>query len=386
MNEITRLHAGSWTSRIREEARRLGFFKMGVARAGALPESSRFDAWLAQGMHGEMDYMRRQSARRRDPSLILDGIRSVVVLAMNYHSGERQAEDALKGKISRYAWGSDYHTLTKRRLECLMDFIRQLEPQARGVCYVDTGPVMEKVWGAQSSLGWIGKNANLISRDQGSWFFIGVILLDLELDYDSGSKDYCGTCTNCISVCPTGAIVAPYVVDARLCISYLTIELRGPIPRDLRSLIGNRIYGCDDCQEVCPWNRFAITTEEAEFWPQAGNVVPELVPLVTLSVEDFNSRFENSPIRRAQRDGFVRNVVVALGNSHKSEAVPALVQAVHDRSPLVRRHAAWALGQIPTSHARTALAEARRMERDPDVIEEIDTALAEGRSSERATD
>ncbi len=378
MNEIERLHGEALTSRIRAEARRLGFFKVGVAPAGALPENRRFETWLAQDMHGEMAYMKRQSEKRRNPSLVLEGVRSIVVLAMNYHSEESPAESPLKGKISRYAWGSDYHPLMKGRLDSLMTFIRREEPQARGLCYVDTGPVMEKVWGAQSSIGWIGKHSNLISRDQGSWFFIGVILLNLELAYDRESRDYCGTCSRCIAACPTGAIVAPYVVDARLCISYLTIELRGPIPPDLRPLIGNRIYGCDDCQEVCPWNRFAIKTDEAAFFPRPGNVLPDLLPLVDLSVEDFNRRFENSPIRRAKRDGFVRNVVVALGNSHAAEAVPALARAVHDYSPLVRRHAAWALGQIPVPDARSALIEARRTEQDPDVIQEIDAALVLG--------
>ncbi len=378
MNEIERLHAKALTSRIRAEAHRLGFLKVGVAPAGILPESDRFEAWLAQNMQGEMSYMKRQSQKRRNPGLILEGVRSILVLGMNYHSEERSAESPLKGKISRYAWGSDYHLLMKGRLDSLMSFIRQEEPEARGQCYVDTGPVMEKVWGARSSLGWIGKHSNLISRDQGSWFFIGVVLLNLDLAYDRESRGYCGTCSRCIAACPTGAIVAPYVVDARLCISYLTIELRGPIPRDLRPLIGNRIYGCDDCQEVCPWNRFAIKTNEAEFLARAGNVLPDLLPLVELSVEDFNRRFANSPIRRAKRDGFVRNVVVALGNSHAAEAVPALAQAVYDSSPLVRCHAAWALGQIPSPRARAALLEARRTEKDPDVREEIDTALVLG--------
>jgi epoxyqueuosine reductase len=234
---------------------------------------------------------------------------------------------------------------------------------------------MEKIWGARTSLGWLGKHTNLITREQGSWFFIGVILLNLELEYDSQEDDYCGSCSRCIEACPTRAIVAPYVVDARLCISYLTIELRGPIPRALRPLIGNRIFGCDDCQEVCPWNRFAVPTPEREFWPRDGNVMPELASLVHLSNEEFNSRFRGSPIRRAKRDGFVRNVVVALGNSRRHEAVPALAQALKDNGALVRGHAAWALGQIGTLESRHLLELAAATETEPDVLEEVALAL-----------
>ena len=311
--------AVSLTARIRDEAYRLGFFKVGVTGAHPLPQAGNFDRWLREGMHGEMAYMERQAAKRRDPSLVLADARSLMVLAMNYNSGDAHSEDPLRGKISRYAWGDDYHLLMKERLQELYAFIQREEPGARGLYYVDTGPVMEKVWGAQTAVGWMGKHTNLITREQGSWFFIGVMLLNLELESDRPGKDYCGTCSRCIAACPTGAIVAPYVVDARLCISYLTIELRGTIPRELRSLIGNRIYGCDDCQDVCPWNRFAVATREERFHPREGNLVPELAALVDLSPGEFARRFKGSPIRRAKRDGFVRNVVVALGNSRRSE-------------------------------------------------------------------
>jgi len=371
------LKAQTLTEQIREEAKKLDFFKVGVSAARPLPEVQRFDRWVEQGMQGEMGYIERQADKRRDPTLVLQDARSLIVLAMNYDSGHSLNDDPLRGRISRYAWGDDYHALMKDRLRRLLGFIQQLDPVARGLCYVDTGPVMEKVWGAQSSLGWMGKHTNLITRKQGSWFFIGIILLNLELEYDVAEQDYCGTCSRCITACPTGAIIAPYVLDARLCISYLTIELRGSIPRELRPLIGNRIYGCDDCQEVCPWNRFAVSTPESAFQPGPGNLMPELAPLVDLTPEEFNRRFKNSAIRRARRDGFVRNVAVALGNSRLPEAVAPLGRALSDRSALVRGHAAWGLGQVATSEARELLRDARSRETDPAVLEEIELALKE---------
>jgi epoxyqueuosine reductase len=234
---------------------------------------------------------------------------------------------------------------------------------------------MEKVWGAESGLGWMGKHSNLLTREQGSWFFIGVVLLDFELEYGCPAKDYCGVCTRCIAACPTGAIVAPHVVDARLCISYLTIELRDSIPRGLRPLIGNRIFGCDDCQEACPWNRFAVDTQVEALRPRPHQRDPELASLVSLTPEEFRVRFAGSAIRRAGRDGLVRNVVVALGNSGRPESVAPLSAAIRDPSPIVRSHAAWALGQIATAEAASVLRAARIGEAEPSVREEI--ALAE---------
>jgi epoxyqueuosine reductase len=226
-----------------------------------IPDPTRqgvFTTWLKEGLHGEMRYIERQAPKRLDPGMILAGTRSLIVLGMHYYTDDASANEPFKGKISRYAWATDYHLTVKNRLEQLLEYIHILDPSAQGRCYVDTGPIMEKVWGAETALGWMGKHTNLITRDRGSWFFIGVILLNLELEYDAPEKNYCGKCSRCIAACPTGAIATPYILDARRCISYLTIELRGPIPIDMRPLIGNRIFGCDDCQEVCPWNRFAI--------------------------------------------------------------------------------------------------------------------------------
>jgi epoxyqueuosine reductase len=356
---------------IRGEALRLGFFKIGIAAAGPLPRTEAFDTWLSRGMHGTMEYMQRQAERRRNPRLLLGDVRTILVLAMSYETGRGLTNEPLRGRISRYAWGQDYHDLIKSRLKQLRGFIEHIAPGARCLEYVDTGPVMEKVWGAQTILGWTGKHSNLIARDGGSWFFVGVILTNLELPADQPERDYCGTCIRCISACPTRAIVAPYVVDARLCISYLTIELRGPIPRPLRRLIGNRIFGCDDCQEVCPWNRFAVRSPEAGFEPRNGNWMPELCALIRITPEEFNQRFKGSPVRRAKRDGFVRNVAVALGNSGSPEAISALASALRDRSPLVRAHAAWALGRIPAAAAIAELRRALGTEQDPSVLEEL---------------
>lgn len=371
------------TRKIRDEAGRLGFFKTGVTRARPLPEGEHLDQWLAEGMHGEMGYMARQAPKRKDPSRVLSDARSIVVLAMNYHTGDSLTDEPLRGRISRYAWGDDYHVIIKERLAALYGFIRREESRAEGLYYVDTGPILEKVWGAQSALGWMGKHSNLITREQGSWFFIGILLLNIELEYDATEKDFCGTCFRCSAACPTGAIIAPYVVDARLCISYLTIEHRGPIPRELRSLIGNRIYGCDDCQEVCPWNRFAVPTTETSFHAREENWMPELASLVSISQQEFQERFRNSPIRRAKRDGFVRNVVVALGNSRHPDAVAALRFALHDESALVRAHAAWALGQIGTKECRALLEEAQDREFNGAVREEIERAIQDLNASER---
>jgi epoxyqueuosine reductase len=370
--------ASELSSQIRAEARRLGFFDVGIAPVGELPCQLRFRAWLDRGLHGEMHYMERHAPERLNPGLLLPNARSLLVAAMNYYTEPSLADAPLKGRISRYAWGRDYHDVIRSRLKKLLVFIRQREPSARGLCYVDTGPVMEKVWGAQTALGWTGKNSNLISRNRGSWFFIGVLLLTAELEYDEEGRNYCGRCTRCIRACPTGAIVAPYVLDARLCISYLTIEFRGIIPRFLRPLMGNRIYGCDDCQEVCPWNRFAAATTEKAFLPNEANLMPDLGSLASISTEEFQKRFKNSPILRTTRDGFVRNAVIALGNSHHKEAIPSLAGALLDTSPLVRAHAAWALGEIPVPQSRQILESARIRELNPSVLKEIRLALESG--------
>jgi len=365
------------TAAIREEAARLGFFRVGVARAGSLPGSEGLDRWLREGMHGEMHYMARQAAKRKAPDLVLPEVRSIITLAAGYCAGEEPGTDATVGRISRYAAGEDYHHVLEKRLRELAVFITRMLPGARARTYTDTGPVMEKSWGAEGGLGWVGKHSNLITRQQGSWLFIGTMLLDAELEYGVREPDRCGTCGRCIAVCPTGAIVRPYVVDARLCISYLTIELRGSIPRALRPLIGNRVFGCDDCQEACPWNRFAVRTPFAELLPPEGSQAPTLLSLIHLNTEQFRLRFAGTAILRAGRDGFVRNIAVALGNSRSPHAVDALSISVRGESALVRAHAAWALGRIGGTAARLVLTEAHSREAAPEVRDEIELALAD---------
>ncbi len=356
---------------IRLKALELGFAKIGISRAERLDERNGLKHWLAAGNHGEMSWMGSHPEKRIDPGKVLAEAKSVVSLAVNYYTAGSHSEDPIHGRISRYAWGGDYHAVLKDRLNSLANWIVETAEDTHCLWYSDTGPIMDKAWAHRSGLGWIGKHSNLITRELGSWVFLGEILLTLELECDVEGKNYCGTCHRCLDACPTQAIVAPYVVDARLCISYLTIELRGAIPRELRPLIGSRIFGCDDCQDVCPWNRFAVPTKEKDFLPAPGNQVPVLVGLLQMTEPQFRERFRASPVKRAKYAGFLRNVAVALGNSHDLMAIPALSQALRHSESLVRAHAAWALGQIGGERARRALAHALTTEDSGEVIEEI---------------
>jgi len=364
-------------SEVRARARELGFDKVGIAAVQDLDRVDFYREWLKLGYHGEMAYMAGDPDRRSEPSRILPGARSVICVAKTYFTPPETNEDPRTGRISRYAWGEDYHEVLHSKLTALRDVLESRGARAK-VC-VDTSAVLEKLWARQAGLGWQGKHTNLLARDLGSWFFLGEILTDAELPSDAPhAKDHCGTCTRCIDLCPTGAIVAPYVLDSRRCISYLTIEHRGPIPRELRPRMGNLIFGCDICQDVCPWNRFAKTTPEAAFFPRSGNVTPSLVELLRLTREGFRERFRGSPIRRAKYAGFLRNVCVALGNSGDPAAIPELERALVHEEPLIRMHAAWALGRLgapePLRHRKDG-------EPDPAVREEIDAALAESRGA-----
>ena len=356
---------------IRSRARELGFEKVGFARVGAAPHAEFLRTWLGQEYHGEMAYMGRAPERREDPGRILPGARTLICVAKNYNTPGRHSEDPGTGRISRYAWGDDYHAVLLDKLHGLRLHVERLGGNAR-VC-VDTSAVLEKPWAQAAGIGWQGKHSNLIARDLGSWFFLGELLTDLELEPDPPhAKDYCGTCTKCIDLCPTKAIVAPYVVDSRKCIAYLTIEHRGAIPRELRPLMGNLVFGCDICQDVCPWNKFAKVAPEREFYAREGNLTPSLIGLLGLTREEFNRRFKDSPVKRAKHSGFLRNVAVALGNSNDPAAVPALEKALGHEEPLVRAHAAWALGRLG---GKAALAARRPLETSPEVVAEIDAAL-----------
>jgi epoxyqueuosine reductase len=264
------------------------------------------------------------------------------------------------------------------KLKALVAFIRELEgPDLQARWYVDTGPILERELAWRAGLGWPGKNTVLINRRRGSWLFLGAILLNRELAYDAPATAHCGTCTRCLVACPTGALVAPGMLDARRCISYLTIELHGPIPHELRPMMGTHIFGCDICQVVCPWNRRAPVSSEAAFLPRAGFAAPELVPLLRLSEDDFRTRFRDSPVSRAKRRGLLRNVAVALGNLRDPQALAALESVLHDPEPLIRRHAAWALGRIGGQCAQQLLQEAHQTECDAEVRDEIAAARAE---------
>jgi epoxyqueuosine reductase len=357
----------------------LGFDLIGITSAAPLAHAGRLHAWVAQGFAGEMGYMSRDVERRVDPSRVLPDVRSIIVLGMNYYTSPAvPAASPGSGWIARYAWGQDYHTALGDKLKALVAFIREIEGadvQARW--YVDTGPILERELAWRAGLGWPGKNTNLINRRLGSWLFLGAILLDRELVYDAPATAHCGSCTRCLVACPTGALVAPGVLDARRCISYLTIELRGPIPRELRPLLGTHIFGCDICQAVCPWNRQAPESREPAFLPRAGFAAPELIPLLRLSDDEFRARFRGSPITRAKRRGLLRNVAVALGNLRDLRALSALEAALNDAEPLIRGHAAWALGRLGGRVAQQGLQAALSTEHDADVRAEMALALAE---------
>ena len=334
------------TRKIKEQARSLGFDAVGVAPIEAVP-GELLQLWLARQFHGEMAYMERTAEKRVDPNLVLPGVRSMISLALNYfHPYELPYQEPERGAISRYASGDDYHDVLTQKLDQLLAGIQELNPRAEGKIYVDTGPVMDKHWAAHSGVGWLGKHTNVLSREAGSWVFLGEILLNLDLEYDVPGQDFCGSCTRCIDACPTDAITEPYVLDSRRCISYLTIELKEDIPEEFRSSMENLIFGCDICQDVCPWNDRAPHSRVEEFQPREGNQAPDLKELSRLSAEDFSQRYRKSPIKRAKWRGLMRNVAVAMGNSGNPEMIPELEGLLGSRDSMIRRHAEWALEKI----------------------------------------
>jgi epoxyqueuosine reductase len=302
----------SLTKKIREKALEIGFHKIGIVRAEPLVhERSHLEKWLERGFHGEMRWMEREPEKRTDPRVLFPGAKSVIVVALNYFTPHQHEDSEEKGKVSRYAWGDDYHDVMKEKLRELLFFIKQEVPDSEGKICVDTSPIMDKAWAVRAGLGWLGKHSNVISKDIGSWFFIGEVLLNLELEYDTEKiEDHCGTCTACLDACPTDAIVAPYVVDSKRCISYATIELRSPeLPEQIVENLDGWLYGCDICQDVCPWNRFEKPTEETRFEPRTDNVSPDLNNIIDMEHEEYVVKFRRSAMKRAKLSGLKRNAV-----------------------------------------------------------------------------
>jgi epoxyqueuosine reductase len=358
-------------ARVKETGHRLGFDLVAVGPAGPPDHVAAFQGWLDAGHAGTMAYLERGRDKRVDPRRILSGARSMVACALGYFQGP--AEGGPPG-VARYAWGEDYHAVIEPRLRTLADTLVELVPGTVARAYVDTGPLLERDLAARAGLGWVGKNTMLLHPDLGSFFFIGVVLTTAELEPDAPLPDRCGSCTRCLDACPTGAFVDPYVLDARRCIAYLTIEHRGPIPADLRPGIGRWTFGCDVCQDVCPWNRRAPVTGETAFGPRRH---PPLAELLALGEAAYLEGFRGSPVKRARREGLARNAAIALGNGGAAGDVPALREALGHAEPTVRGHAAWALGRIGGAAACGALLGARAREADPGVLGEIERALRE---------
>jgi epoxyqueuosine reductase len=331
-------------------ARSLGFDLCRIAPCLQPAHTNEFRDWLRKGAAGEMGYMERGEAKRCDPQEVLPGARSIIVLALNYWQGEpaTNAEGrsltGAHGRIARYAWGDDYHDLIQAKLDVIDNFLHEAGGNQK--CYVDTGPILERDHAAAAGVGWHGKSTMLINTELGTWFFLAEILTTLELPADAPVRDRCGRCTRCIDACPTGAITAPHHVDARRCISYLTIEHKTAIPIELRPLIGDRIFGCDDCLDACPWNRFAKTSRETAFQARPTTVGMTLRDYLALTEDQFRQMFRTSPIKRIKRRGFLRNVCVALGNVGDATDLPALECAAQDPEPLIAEHARWAIEQI----------------------------------------
>jgi len=340
---------------VRRRALELGFDDCRVATAQPPEEAARFQKWLAEKRHGEMAWLERTAPKRADPREVLFGAQSVITLAVSYARMEDSPVPcpARPGVLARYARFADYHDTLAEPLKQLGAFINELGgPATRSVWYVDTGPILERALAQRAGLGFAGKHTNLISRKLGNWFFIAEILTTLELEPDAPEKNHCGSCARCLTACPTAAITAPFQLDARRCISYLTIELKGSIPVELRPAVGNRIFGCDDCLAVCPWNKFAREGSLMRKHARPDLAAPDLLELLALDEVAFKTRFAGTPILRTKRRGLLRNVCVALGNVGDETALPALQKAAADPEPLLAEHACWAIGQIQARTSR----------------------------------
>ena len=337
---------------LRAAAHSFGFSECRIARAGRAPHADALADWLADGRHASMEWMQRTAAERSNPDLVLPGVKSVVVLATNYfHDDLPPVGDAIRGRIARYAWSDDYHEVIRPRLGLLDNLLSAAGGTQR--CFVDSGPVLERDWAAACGISWHGKSTMGIHPQLGTWFFLSVILTTLEFEPDTPLPDRCGRCTRCIEACPTQAITAPHRLDARRCISFLTIENKGPIPEEFREAMGDRIFGCDDCLDACPWNRFAQASRDAALQSRQEILQKPLRDFLELEDASFKVLFRGSPILRAKRRGFLRNVCVALGNVGTPDDLSALHRCASDPEPLIREHAAWAIAKIEARYGLT---------------------------------
>lgn len=338
-------------SNIKQWGIEIGFDAVGISDGDLSEHEVHLNAWLDKGMQGEMDYMHKHGSKRTNPDQLVEGTKRVISVRMDYapadiRAAEQVIEDDTIGYVSRYALGRDYHKVLRARLKKLAQRVQQEIGEFGYRVFTDSAPVMEKALAEKAGLGWIGKHSNLLDSKTGSWFFLGEIYVDLPLPIDKAATNHCGSCQKCIDICPTQAIVGPYQVDARLCISYLTIELKGAIPVDLRSKLGNRIYGCDDCQFVCPWNKFAQTTKEPDFTPREQLTDRKLIDLFAWSEDEFLKNTEGTAIRRIGYQSWLRNIAVSLGNAQTDKAVvSALNQKLLTAEPLLEEHILWALEQ-----------------------------------------
>ncbi|NUQ65570.1 MAG: tRNA epoxyqueuosine(34) reductase QueG [Pirellulales bacterium] len=360
------------TRKLKAKAQQLGFELAGACPAVAPPGMDRFRQWLASGHAGQMHYLAERTGAYEHPRHVLESVRSLLMLAVNYRTREASNTQTGQGRVSRYAWGADYHEVVRRRLHELADFHRELTPGARVRGVIDTAPLLEREFAHLAGLGWIGKNTLLLHRQLGSWFFLAAVLTTETLAYDPPQEaGHCGTCRACLDACPTGALIEPYQLDARRCISYLTIELGEAIPAELRRPMGDWLFGCDICQEVCPWNRRSPASLEEAFRPAEGMDPVELCALFYLDDESFRRRFRATPLWRPRRRGLLRNAAIVLGNRPAPSATAALIHGLNDVEPLVRGACAWALKRYDSQEAQAALADRAVIEDDADVRRDL---------------
>jgi epoxyqueuosine reductase len=375
---VDRFNPTALTSRLKDEAHGLGFSLVGACPAVSPAGATKLNEWLDQGYAGEMAYLAARQGAYEHPRHVLDGVRSILMLGLPYRTADPRPTAPGQGRISRYAWGAgDYHDVIHEKLKRLIAALHEIAPTASARGVVDTAPLLEREFAQLAGLGWVGKHTLLINKPAGSYFFLAALLTDQTLEYDQPfTADHCGTCRACLDACPTNAFPQPYVLDATRCISYLTIELRTAIPHDLRAGLGEWLFGCDVCQDVCPWNHRAPLTDEPTFQATNDTNPVELIGLFELDDDAFRRRFKHTPLWRARRRGILRNAAIVLGNQRAIVAIPALIRGLNDVEPLIRGACAWALVQIGGSQATAALQQRQLTEEDPQVRQEIHLAAA----------